>query len=389
MRPLSIYLLEEQSLAATRLSCLTSRLKAGGRLHPNLAWHEVFSDESSFRNGLHAVAEAMFNDHLGQPAEGRRHLFILSAHGIAQTGTSLQLPDEKKIDLRFYDRYFSVWPEQATVWVSACWGGYPGPIAALTARATHHRPTFVGPLVPIEGPHNVELQNTVVDAMLNEVDFESSLVEAARRLNAKWETNYGHEAVRVVTRKGEWIPEQGAGGFAEEVRERADYRIVAVQHGVNSSGDPTNAILTDGGAHWQVSVDEVFAVGENDDVWSLPGTILNAKFKVMHEQCESGVIGKLAESVGSVRRVQSAPPGLPIEQPPVAHSGDRCDGTGERRPLDSQVLKDFCTRCNWCALAWKRQVTPTSDTEVEATISVEGYCLREECAIRELPEVPR
>ena len=372
---LSIYLLEEKGIFKDEphLSCFTSRVNAGGTLDDSVLLRHLFGTESEFKGGLVKLFEKMS---LNWASPQHRHLIIISAHGIPHTGTYLALSDGNTINLHCYEDYFKVLPKECVVFLSACLGGYPAPIQGIQGKADN-KPTFIAPIVAINGPHNQKLQNEIIDALLKQVDYENYLIQSLDTLNNKWQNAYFHKtAIRIVTKSGKWIPDQNTAGYAAEVEGQSyKYRIVALQsYFLTPNEAPLYAVLFNNdnniSSYWQTIAASLAPVYKFEAPFSCIGNCIETSVIKIREPSLQNAIGIINIEGKSIRLPQIPSP-LNNYSPPFSYCYDVPDVNNTVREVNAHAINTSCRACNWAMLKWANYNGQTSVTAV---------CRKKECA---------
>lgn len=124
------------------------------RLGPRLPFTDLRTLEDALAKAFEAIA---------QTSSQTSHLLILSAHGVERTGTALSV-GHMQIDPWMAAHCFKALPENVIVFLSACWGAYPGPVGAIR-RYPKNQPVIVGPVVQINKSQNEKLLRSLVEAI--------------------------------------------------------------------------------------------------------------------------------------------------------------------------------------------------------------------------------
>lgn len=383
---LSVYLIEEKSLENGPLSCLTGKLKGSSLLKEPPMY---FSSVKEFERCLHETMGAMKKDSDDNPND--TYLLILSAHGMAQTGTLLKANSDEAINLRFHADFFEILPPKLVVYISACWGLYPSIIEALTSSKTH-KPTLIGPLIPIKEAHNKELQIKMIDILLKHQGsdtYEAALCCIVKSLNDNWQDEFDQESVGVVLRDGTWIPSRGRGGISaplrikqhrsEEIKDIA-YRIVAFQkYDCRNDREPLNAVLWDGEFFWRISSPIppcILKKLDDTSSYAYIGEFIEITTKVIHEPFPETGIGQL-EVIGKPRFIEGTNKlkKYRIPNSNASEYPDKNKAVAPKKILVSSIER-ACKACNWATLRWWQE---RDKKEGKMIRGVEGRCFREDC----------
>ncbi|WP_437832441.1 hypothetical protein [Sorangium sp. So ce1153] len=380
---LTVYILEEAGLSKGALSAYTTRFRTGAQRNA-LALYHTFSTAAELERGLLRLAEAIAKPHCGRATDARTHLIIISAHGAKLTGTRLTLSgaDESdqsasEIDLKLHEDYFRTLPVQCVIYLSVCWGAYPGPIGAICGHSkTSSQHILIGPLVEIHWKHAVEAQNNIIDSILSGADIESKFIALIEKWNNRWFTNYVKPAMRVVTLDGKWIPEQGKAGLATEIYS-AKCEVVALQGG--NEQNPTYAILHDDKSFLEVRLAGLLAVLNKTEIGreDLIGTWLDIRAKVSFPALAPSFAGR-AEILKATRLLEP-PAGRARYVPLYPHMRERAHGSAHAGvEMTPEAIGRACGACNWAALRWTNVISGNERRPV-----VSAGCRRDSCPERE------
>jgi len=354
---LGVYVIEVDGIEP-QVSAIKPPLLPGSKLRQFLK----FTDQRSFLDGMMKIGKAMEE----RPFE--KKLLIISAHGVPRTGTRLALPSGE-LDLRFFAPVFQQISE-CTIFISACFGGYPGSIQAARAfgKVAH---CVISPMVDMKGTHVAELQTAIYGILSQEELFEPFLVTLANSQNEAWREGYeGRDAVRFVTSDDEWHPRPLGKQLAAPVK-AGRFRLIALQQ-FNKLGEPTIAVLYDGESYWTTSPaslpEEALALGLQEVI----GSEIVSSVQLVEPKTTLRNPGKL---VLHDARLENEP--VMEETASVAvHCGefDPADLGSAPLPLDPQRAALACLACNWAKIDYTSVLK-----EDERTMSVAVACLRSEC----------
>ncbi|WP_186151999.1 hypothetical protein [Burkholderia gladioli] len=230
-------------------------------------------------------------------------LLILSTHGEGLTGTSLDTGTES-VDLRTYQDYFGVLPNNLVVYLSACWGSYPSTAGAIQSGS--RVPPVVGPHVDIIVDHANAFQTALLDLMDGGVPSTEVLNGLLNRFNEDAtlrRNDYGNRRCifGMWDSSGTFHPPEAPGAqLAAPVHEDGHFELIdLVRH--DDSGDVIACIVINHvGEQYQANIGPILAAF-NRDVASLVGESFDALYQVA---------SKLPDPAGGLVEVNIT--GLPV-----------------------------------------------------------------------------
>ncbi|MEX3973786.1 hypothetical protein [Paraburkholderia caribensis] len=182
---------------------------------------------------------------------------ILSTHGYRLTGTSFKALDSP-INLWDFRHAFGVLPPNLVVYLSACWGAYPGAIAPIQAGTTP--PYVVGPLVDIYPYDANELENGLLDLLASGPATLRGLYRLIRRYNEDTEMrreDYGSRRwlFGMQDQEGNFFPRPAIGNQLATRTEEPDEFVVRESVYAETTRDPVAREVEDSrGRRWQADI---------------------------------------------------------------------------------------------------------------------------------------
>lgn len=341
----ALHVVEESSLSGTKYSAVP-RPKA---FRKNGAHVYNFATTSELERALfNCMATILIDDaaskptseiwtplRLTSPHSGRRHLLVLSAHGVDRTGTALRLQDSNLSAHLIPMGLLQVRPANLVVFLSACWGAFPAYVDYVRIGG-YHPPTVLGAIVAVHPRHANELQKRIVQSLCQHGHDEARLALLVRDANRALRDRYPVGPFRIVLRNGRRYPKR-AGLAATELRTRK-FLIVAVQ--------PNAVVLLGGDGKYWLASPSVFPSANFGRV-----VYLRARVNWSDEGRRLGALCEIRE----LRPLDRIPGMFASYRPPLPHCALSAPIRTSPRELALGAI-DICRRCNWAQLQNKRQV---------------------------------
>jgi hypothetical protein len=144
-------------------------------------------------------------------------LLIISAHGIARTGTALRALESESssiattVDLAEYQRYFRVPPAHLHVLLNVCWGAYPS--ALNVATLAEPRPFIFGPVTNIRIKDIQKAQRRLFE-LLQRREGERGFERFVDDFNGRLHRRYRGPCIAMYPPDGRLYPEEAIGRLA-------------------------------------------------------------------------------------------------------------------------------------------------------------------------------
>lgn len=367
---LSAFVIEDAALQDTSESVRRGRIRSvlGGL---ESAYRPVGS-RAQFEDALNDL-RIWFHKRIRESNAGDRHLVILSFHGEAGTGTRLEIrASNELIDMHYHRAPFEVVPANCVIFLSVCWGAFPGVLSAVQCDSNVDR-TVIGPRVSVKISHLLKLQDGVVDILLKREEYEPDLGALVASLNQPASTEYGGEPpFTIIERSGLETPTRRTSLAAPAVS--ATYRVVAI-HG-NDDGEPEWLALEllGRGQLWLVrALDLDLLRDPPQDAFEEINSVISLRAK-MEEEARDEVPGVLSIDPGSkLSRKPKVEGGFTYA---YAHCVEVPRGARGKRSVGDQQARPACIACNWAILE-KFQTDRGSPNLYYTRIT--AACTREAC----------
>lgn len=371
-----LHVVEEQSLCGTEFSCIPEPNRfVAKQIHV-----AHFCDERSFESHVFdafrrmhtlggASAASLQVDGDALKDEGLRHVLVISGHGKEKTGTAIDLPTPKRsLNMHLVDvRLFEIRPQSLVVFLSACWGAYPGLADAFRHGDHSPRPTVVGPLVPVHPRHANELQKAIVQQLCNRGYDEAALACLVRQANRELRARYRCAPFRIILRSGAMCPSQGKGGLASRLILRS-HLVVAIHRALNPSGVEYAVLLGADGYYWIAPFHQVAPAKRVGDK-----VVIAAK----NHWCDGlHRLGGITDIEG-VQMDTRPPRFFAAYRPPFPHCWDDPVPRSGPRTMPLPAL-GTCKRCNWARLQNQR-IRAAETGVVQHAWSL--LCFRDSCPL--------
>lgn len=360
-----VWIIEEQELRGTKLSCVPRSLPSGAS-QGSCAW---FNSQESLVQAVHAAFTQML-----RAEDGARHILVLSAHGKEMTGTHIEVSKNTHIRLDAHADLFAIRPRGLVTLVSACWSGYPSVLQALRAGEGTEATLIVASLVNIHPDDINAVQADVIAAMVREEQYDEVIERIVVGHDAKLRQKHAEPVLRIVRRDGTMVPAAGEAGLAAPMEDLASYRVVALHRLPAPNGEPPgNAILqAPDGTYWRAAVPTICDADSDAEVYALQGRVITLRGKRL--KYDDGVgLGELVEIV-----TMTDPPKVkarPMPTPPYSHSAEQtvAKTVKEARQVGARSLKR-CKRCNWASFSFK-------SVKQNGTLrhNIQAICHRDSC----------
>ncbi len=235
-----------------------------------------FSNNHQFSSALRACVSALVS------IEDRRpKLLVISAHGVAVTGTELQASNDEAISLWDFPDHFAALPTSIVVFLSACFGAYPS-AAAIQQRSQ----LFVlGPVVDIAPCDANAFQKHLLDVLEVELSCRS-LFRLVHGYNKALSKSYDNRFVfGFYDQAGHFFPRRALGSqLAAKVELPMNFEVTSLIPALCGVGTQRCQLKADDGALFHTGIAPLLPFANKPK--ELVGMLFRSRYQVMQHHAD-------------------------------------------------------------------------------------------------------